>query len=130
MLGEPFVAEHEHSMGIVDDESLCAVLVTNRSRRGTVRVSDLANLKKTRERWRKGYEEVVVDPRARWGCLVMIARRGQNAVVEGRPTLRLFMRVRPGTPADVALAACEDAWTYRRTEYLRNGPVWHEHFTK
>lgn len=116
-------------MAIVDDESLCGVLVTTRGHRGKVRVADLANLKKRREQGFVGYGEVDINPNEWWGTRVMIVKRGQNAVVEGRPTLRLFLRVRPGTAKDAALTACEDAWTFRQSVSHQLPLEWQDFFT-
>lgn len=113
-------------MAILDHKSLCAILVTTRGHRGKVRVTDRANLKRLRARWHQGYEEVDVKPTEAWGSLVVIVKRGQQAVVEGKPTLRLFARVKPGTAADVASETCEDPWTYRRIVGLPDGVLWHD----
>lgn len=129
MLGPPFVAEYDQGMAIVDDESLCGILVTTKSQRGKVRVADLVNLKKRREQGFVGYEELGVDPKESW-TRVMIVKRGQNAVIEGRPTLRLFVRVRPGTSESDGLTACLDAWLYRQSILQRIPPIWHEYFTR
>lgn len=117
-------------MAIVDDESLCGILVTTKGQRGKVRVADLANLKKRREQGFVGYEEVDVNPKESWGSRVMIVKGGQTAVVQGRPTLRLFLRVRPGTSEDDALTACQDAWLFRQSITQGLPPVWHEYFTQ
>ncbi|KAF6223124.1 hypothetical protein HO173_013286 [Letharia columbiana] len=132
VLGKPFVAEQEDSMAILDDESLCGILVTTQSLRGAVRVADLANLKKQREKGFVGYGEVKTHPKELWDFLVMIVKRGQNAVVEGSPTLRLFMRVAQGTAEDVAMLAAEDAWLFRTPAHVgMPSAVWHNYdFTK
>ena len=130
MLGSPFIAEHEQSMAIVNDESLCGILVaTAQSRRGQIRVADLANFKKRRERGFKGYDEIDLNFKKPWSSQVIIVKRGQNAVIQGRPMLRLFVRVKPGTPKDLAMLACEDAWLSRTTE-VQVPSVWHDYFTK
>lgn len=131
MLGEPFTAEQEGSMAIMADESLCAILVITQQESdcGKVRVTDIANLKKQRQKGCHGYGEVDIDPRVFWGSLVMIVKCGQNAVVEGSLRLRLFVRVQRGTAEGVAMAVCEDAWTLRHSVSLRENSVWYEHFT-
>ena len=126
MLGDPFIAEHEQGMAIVDDESLRGILVTTaQNHRGQVRVADLTNFKKRRERGFKGYEEIDINFEKPWSSHVIIVKRGQNAVIQGRPMLRLFVRVAPGTAKE---DACEDAWLFRTTED-RVPPVWHDYFT-
>ena len=117
-------------MAIVDDESLCGVLVTTKSHGGKVRVADLANFKKRREQGFVGYEETDINPKESWGSRVMIVKRGQSAVIEGRPTLRLFLRVRPGTSKSDARSACLLAWVYRKSISHGLPPVWHEYFTQ
>ena len=117
-------------MGIIEDDSLCGILVINEHRsRGEVRVGDLENLKTERQKGRKGYEEIVADGNPRWTSRVIVVKRGQRAVVEGKATLRLFMRVEPGTTEEVALARAEDAWTFRKQVKLRVFFDWYDHFT-
>ena len=117
-------------MGIIDDDSLCGILVTNEhERRGAVRVGDLANLKTERQKGRKGYDEVVTDRNSWWTSRVVVVKRGQHAVAEGKATLRLFMRVEPGTAEKVALARAERAWNCRKKVKLHASSKWYEHFT-
>ena len=117
-------------MSIIDDDSLCGVLVTNeRERRGAVRVGDLANLKTQRQKGCKGYDEIVTDGNPRWICRVIVVKRGQHAVIEGKATVRLFMRVEPGTVEKAALARADDAWNSRKKVKLHASSKWYEHFT-
>ena len=117
-------------MGIIDDDSLCGILVTNeRQSRGEVRVGDLENLKTQRQKGLKGYDEIVADGKSWWTSRVIVVKRGQHAVIEGNATLRLFMRVEPGTAEKVALARAENAWNSRKTVKLPASSKWYEHFT-
>ncbi len=130
MLGGPFIAEHEQGMTIVDDESLCGILVPSvQIHRGQVRVADLANFKERRERGFKGYDEIDINFERPGYSYVIIVKRGQNAIIQGRPRLRLFVRVARGTAKEHAMLACENAWSSRATAYLVP-PVWHDYFTK
>lgn len=117
-------------MAVVDDESLCGILLTTKSHRGKVRVADLENLKKRREKGLAGYAEIDVNPKESWGSRIMVVKRGQNAIIEGRPTLRFFLRVRQGTSKSDARTACLDVWLYRRSILQGVPPVWHEYFTQ
>ena len=45
MLGKPFIAEQHGSMGLVDSEKLCDVLVARECSLNKVRIADLANFK-------------------------------------------------------------------------------------
>ena len=129
MLGEPFVAEHPYTMAVVDDKYLCGILVTTESSPGKIRVADLANLKPQTEKYAVGYGEFDVDEKTLFGPHVMIVKPGQSAVIEGRPTLRFFVRVVPGTPEYKAKPVAEDAWTFRTIVCKEEAPVWHEYFT-
>ena len=117
-------------MGIIDDDSLCGILVTNGHEwPGAVRVGDLANLKTERQRGRKGYDEIVTGTNSWWTSRVIVVKRGQHAVVEGKATLRLFMRVEPGTAEKVAMTRADDAWNSRKKVKLYAWSRWYEHFT-
>ena len=115
-------------MGIVDDDSLCGILVIDQRQWGEVRVGDLANLKTQRQKHWKGYDEIVIDDNAWWSSRVIVVKRGQNAVIEGRPTLRLFMRVEPGTAEKVAMARAENAWNSRKKVDLHMSYEWYDYF--
>ena len=116
-------------MAIVEDESLCGILVTTENKKGQIRVADLQNLKKQTERYAVGYGEWNIASKRFSGHHVMIVKRGQNAVIEGRPTLRFFLRVRPGMTKLAAGLVAEDPWTLRRTVHKPEFCVWHEYFT-
>ena len=117
-------------MVIIDDDSLCGILVTNeREKRGAVRVGDLDNLKTERQKGWKGYDEVVSDGKSWWTCRVIVVKRGQHAVFEGKATLRLFMRVEPGTAEKVGLARADNAWNSRKKVKRHAYCEWYEHFT-
>lgn len=110
-------------MGILDDKKLCAILVTTESDRGAVRVADVANVGKQREKGFDGYGKIDINPpnpKEVWGAHVILVKHGQTAVVEGRPTLRLFVRVQVGTGEEVGMACAEDAWTFRHTVPFQN----------
>ena len=117
-------------MGMIEDDSLCGILVTNeRQWRGGVRVGDLANLKTQRQKGLKGYDEIVMDGNPWWNSRVIVVKRGQNAVIEGKATLRLFMRVAPGTAEKVAMARAEKAWKSRKKVNVYMYSKWYEYFT-
>ena len=117
-------------MGIIEDDSLCGILVTNeRESRGKVRVGDLENLKTQREKGLKGYDEIVADGKSWWTSRVIVVKRGQHAVIEGSATLRLFMRVEPETAERVALAKADNAWNSRKKVKLDASSKWYEHFS-
>ena len=117
-------------MGIIDDDSLCGILVINeRKSRGQVRVGDLANLKTQRDKGLKGYDEIKADGDKWWTSRVIVVKRGQHAVIEGKARLRLFMRVEPGTAKEVAFARADNAWNSRKKVKLQVFSEWYEHFT-
>ncbi len=109
----------------MDDKALCAILVTRFGHHGKVRVGDFKNLKPQTEKYPIGYAEL--DSERLSGPHIMIVKLGQVAVVEGRPGLRLFVRVPPGTADEDAKAAARKAWFYR--EVYPKRLVWHDYFT-
>ena len=131
VLGNPFTAENFDGMSIIEDERLCGILVrSEKNNPAKVRVSDLANLKPQTNPYPIGYDEFDVGSGKYYGTHVMIVKRGQQAVIEGRVKLCFFMRVALGTDARDAMIASEDAWNFRQTVYDVSGDKWHEYFTK
>ena len=131
MLGDPFIAENFDGMSIVEDRQLCGILVApEKGNPAKVRVADLANLKRQTESYAVGYGEFDVASKELFGTHVMIVKRGQQAVFEGKVPLRFFVRVLRGTDDRVARIAAENAWNFRTTVYDTSGPLWHEFFTE
>ena len=117
-------------MAIVDDPTLCAILVIPQYLGGTVKVGDFANLIPQTGRRPVGYAELN-DQRQDLRCShVMIVKRGQNAVIMGFPKIRLFVRVPLGTTKEVAKFIADDVWAHRKTVTTCEPPRWHEYFTK
>ena len=130
-MGNPFIAESLNGMSIIDDSKLCGILVrTDRRNPAKVRVADLANLKPQTEPYPVGYGEFNVASDKYWGSHVVVVKRGQQAVIEGKVKLCFFMRVAAGTDDRAARIASEDAWNFRKTVYDVKGDLWHEYFTK
>lgn len=61
---------------------------------------------------------------------VLIVRRNQQIVIEGKLTLRFFIRMPQGTGISKAKRVAELAWIRRDDFYDVSGPLWHEYFTK
>ena len=131
MLGKSFVAESFTSMCIIDDRKLCGILVApEKDNNSKLRVADLANLKPQTGRYADGYGEFDAATQKFSGSHVMIIKRGQQAVFEGKIRLRFFMRVVRGTNDRIKRITAEDAWNFRITVFGTKGPLWHEYFTK
>ena len=131
MLGDPFIAENFDGMSIVEDRKLCGILVApEKGNPAKVRVADLANLKPQTGSYADGYGEFDVASKKLFGSHVVIVKRGQQAVLEGKVQLRFFVRVLRGSDDRVARITAEHAWNFRRTVYDTSGPLWHEYFTK
>lgn len=130
VLGDPFMTPTFDGIQVLEDRRLCGILVaSDKARPAKVRVADLKNLKPQTEKYPIGYDEFDVATGKYYGSHVMIVKRGQQAVIEGRVKLRLFVRVVLGTDARSARVAAEDAWNFRSSLYDVSGDLWHEYFT-
>ena len=131
MLGDPFIAENHDGISILDDRRLCGILVaTEKDNPAKVRVADLANLKPQTGSYAVGYGEFDVASKTLLGSHVMIVKRGQQAVIEGRLRLRFFVRVSLDTDNRQARITAMRPWDSRESVYDTSGPLWHEYFTK
>ena len=131
MLGKPFIAESFDGMSIIEDRRVCGVLVaTEKNNPAKVRVADLANLKPQTGKYAVGYGEFDVASQKLFGSHVMIVKRGQQVVIEGKIKLRFFLRVVTGSDNHYIRMINENAWNFKKSVFDASGPLWHEYFTK
>ena len=131
MLGEPFFSDNIHGIAILDDEAICAVLVDKAPGcRAKVRVGERAKLKPHADKYPIGYDIVDTEPHRFRGSHVMIVKRGQATVIEGRAIIRLFVRVPPGTAENQARLLAADAYDSRKVIFYSKNSTWQDHFAR
>ena len=131
MIGKPFIAENFDGMSVIEDRRVCGILVApERNNPAKVRVADLANLKPQTGKYADGYGEFDVATQKLVGSHVMIVKRGQSTVVEGKVKLRFFLRVLSDSDNHYIRSINEYAWSIRKCIFDTSGPLWHEYFTK
>ena len=118
-------------IAVMRSKILCGILVsTEFGNTAKVRVADLANLKPQREKFPVGYGEFDVDSRKYYGFHVVIVKRGQQVIIEGRVTLRFFMKL-SSLAQEIPLKLTSDQiWDYRERVCGFQGGKWHEYFTR
>ena len=120
----------------MEETRLCGILVaTETGNPAKIRVADLKNLKPQEAPYPTGYGEFDVDSKKYSGTHVVIVKRGQQAIFEGKVKVRFFMRVVigsvvTGSNTDYAKKIAENAWNFRIILFDVSGPRWHEYFTK
>ena len=123
MLGESFESD---GIGILEDEAVCAVLVdVAPGFCARIKVGDLTKLKPQTGKCLVGFGIVETNPAYR-GSHVIIVKRGQTAVIDGKAILRLFVRVPLGTAKGIAQLVAANAYESRKTAHYSKGNAWHD----